>query len=515
MKKRFTSTIAGASLLLTSVGLLSRGLGMIREMVFAGSFGLGEDFDIYLVGAVLPLTIQVIVLYLIQNFLIPSYNNLLAKHPEQKESFIKSNFWIFSMAGLALAFVLFLFSDFIIGLYMSGSTQEKQNAAKLIFNIFLLTLPFSAANSVLISFFQNELNFIKPALARLSTNVAVIIFVILLSGSFDTLIIPIGYLTGEIIQMIILLYRIQIKILSFSNKLIMKQHLKNSLSLNFILIIAIESLSQFYAISDRYFMKSVQEGGIAALNYAQTLFALPIVTLSVALSTAIFPKLSQDFSSGEFTRLEKSFYSGLRINILLFIPIMFIFFYNGDALIKIIFQRGKFGYEDTIITAEALKYFSFSLIFYSIYSILNKMVYSTHLIKSLFIITIIGISLKIILNYLLVKTLMQNGLALSSSLSYIFFFSMTFIVLSKRLSFIRGKLVVKELILHLTAGVVSYIIPVLIFGNPLRNQKSWLIILVFLIIYFINIWILKTESFKLIINLIDSIKKRRGVTGEI
>ena len=55
-KMKFTSTVAGASILLTSMGLLSRGLGMIREMVFASSFGLGEEFDIYLVGAVLPLT---------------------------------------------------------------------------------------------------------------------------------------------------------------------------------------------------------------------------------------------------------------------------------------------------------------------------------------------------------------------------------------------------------------------------------------------------------------------------
>ncbi len=502
MKKGFTSTIAGASVLLTSVGLISRGLGMIREIIFAGSFGLGEEFDIYLVGAVLPLTIQVIILYLIQNFLIPSYNNVLTRQPDQKESFIRSNFWIFGCAGFALALLLYACSGFIIDLYLSGSSPAKQAAARLIFNIFLLTLPFSAANSVLISFLQNELNFFKPAVARLATNIAVIIIVLLLSTTFGTIIIPVGYLAGEVIQLIILSFRINVKLLTFSNAPIIKQHLRDSLSINFVLIIIIESLSQLYTISDRYFIKSVQEGGIAALNYAQTIFILPITTISVALSTAIFPKLSQDYSSGSFIQLEKNFYSGLRINILLFIPLMFVFFFNGDELIKIVFQRGKFSSEDTIVTAAALKYFSISLVFYSIYSVINKMIYSARLINSLLILTILGISIKIILNFILVATFMQNGLALSSSLSYIFFFFAGFIILNKKLPFLNAVLLTKEIILHLAAGGISYFIALFLFSIQEWDSNSILLPLTFLAIYFMNFWFLKTDSFKLILNLI-------------
>jgi putative peptidoglycan lipid II flippase len=414
------------------------------------------------------------------------------------------------LAGIALAFVLFLSSGFIISLYLSGSSFEKQAAARLIFNIFLLTLPFSAANSVLISFLQNGLNFFKPAIARLSTNVAVIIIVLLLSRSFGTVIIPIGYFAGELIQFIILSFRIDIKLFTLKKSLIIKKDLKNSLSFNFLLIIVIEALSQLYTISDRYFIKSVQEGGIAALNYAQTIFVLPITTISVALSTAIFPKLSQDYSSGSFGQLEKKFYSGLRINILLFIPIMFVFFFNGEELIKLVFQRGKFGQEDTIITAAALKYFSISLVFYSIYSILNKMIYSTRLIKSLLILTVIGISIKISLNYMLVGTLAQNGLALSSSLSYIFFFFAGFIILNKKLPFLNASLILRESILHLTCASISYFIAVFLFGMQSWGGNSFIILLAFIVIYFLNFWLLKTDSFKLILNLIPSIRERMG-----
>lgn len=508
-KMKFTSTVAGASILLTSMGLLSRGLGMIREMVFASSFGLGEEFDIYLVGAVLPLTIQVIFLFLIQNYLIPSYNNLLLKSPEQKESFIRTNFWIFSLGGLVLAVLLSFSSNIIINTYLSHSSIAKREEARLIFNIFLISLPFSAANSVLISFLQNQLNFLTPSVARLTTNLAVIIIVFSLSTVYGTVIIPVGYVVGEIIPFIILLIKSNVKLFSPVKSLLIRQHLKNSLSLNLFLILIIESISQLYAISDRYFVSLVQEGGIAALNYSQTLFTLPISSISVALSTAIFPRLSQSYSAGSHIELERQFLSGIRINILIFVPIMIIFFFYGNDLIRIIYERGKFNSNDTLMTAESLKYFSLSIVFYSIYSILNKMIYSARWIKTLLFITVIGISLKIILNFVLVKNLSQNGLALSTSISYIFFFIVSFLVIINRLSFrIKGQFLA-EFFLHLICGVTSYLVVAYLWSFIKQDSiiLSLLILISFCLVYMLNLWILGTKSIHLVFGLFSFFKK--------
>jgi len=508
MNKKFTSTVAGASILLTGVGLMSRGLGLIREVVFAGSFGLGEEFDIYLVGAVIPMAIDVIILFLIQNYLIPQYNELLSKSPDQKESFIRTNFWVFSLLGFALGLVLYFCSDFIINLYLAGSPKEKQEEAKLIFNIFLLILPFSAGGSVLISFLQNEFDFLTPAIGRLSINFAIIIIVFFFSSSFGTLIIPVGFVAGMVIQFLILLIKTDVKFFTFSVKPIVKHHLKNSLSANLLIIIIIESLSQLYAISDRYFIKSVHEGGIAALSYSQTIFTLPIVTISVALSTAIFPRFSQNYSSGSMDELEKQFLSSIRINILIFVPLMFIFFFNGGDIIKIIYQRGKFSPSDTIMTADSLRYFSISLILYSIYTVLNKMIYSLRLVKSLLKITLAGMILKIGLNYLLVGPLAQNGLALSTSVSYIFFFSAGFYVVARAIKFRYQKQFIADLILHFLSAAVSYYI--LFYVCRLDELKSpWIVVFaiaLFAAVYFLNLWILQTDSVHLILNLNKRLK---------
>ena len=295
------------------------------------------------------------------------------------------------------------------------------------------------------------------------------------------------------------------KLFTSLNKLMIGTHVRSSLSFNLGLIIIIETLSQLYAVADRYFVNSVETGGIAALNYAQTLFILPITTISLALSTALFPNLSKSYSSDDRGELEKKFYSGIRINILIFIPIMLVFIFFGNEIIAIIYERGKFGSSDTIMTAEALKYFSISIVFYSIYSVFNKIFYSAKWIKMLLVITICGIFFKILLNFILVKSLAQNGLALSSSISYTLFFLLSLLIIQKKLSFKIVKNLFLEIVFHLICAALSYLIIILLVGNVSGSMViTFSSILLFVFIYVLNLWILKSHSISIISNLLYS-----------
>ncbi len=74
MVDRFTSTASGAFILIMVINVLSRGLGFLREVLFANFFGLGIDFDIYLVGAVFPIMLNSVILYLGLNYFISTFN---------------------------------------------------------------------------------------------------------------------------------------------------------------------------------------------------------------------------------------------------------------------------------------------------------------------------------------------------------------------------------------------------------------------------------------------------------
>ena len=111
MKQKFTSTIAGASIFISLLLLVSRGLGFIREVIFANNFGLEKDFDLYLVGAVLPVTINVIILYIGQNFFVPAFQKIESSATQEAQKYYNQSFILFIGGGTVVALILFVFSD--------------------------------------------------------------------------------------------------------------------------------------------------------------------------------------------------------------------------------------------------------------------------------------------------------------------------------------------------------------------------------------------------------------------
>jgi putative peptidoglycan lipid II flippase len=218
--------------------------------------------------------------------------------------------------------------------------------------------------------------------------------------------------------------------------------------------------------SDRYFYNSVEHGGIAALNYAIHLYLLPLSIISMAISTAIFPALSKN-NNEERNETEKHLNNFFSINILLFVPITIIILFFGDVIIRILYERGEFSAQDSEMTYSVLKIYAYSLIFYSSYAVLNKLIYSKKLIGYLLIVAVLSILLKIILNFVLVDSLKQNGLALSTTLSYTSFFLFSFIVVLLKVKLSDKSYFIKELLWGLTNGVGSILL------------SSWLISLLF------------------------------------
>ena len=141
MKQKFTSTIAGASIFITAVLLIGRGLGLIREVIFANYFGLSAEYDLYLVATVLPITINTIILYIAQNFFIPNYNSIQKKSNSEAVEFAGFSVWLFFVGGLIISLALFFLSEKIFSLYLPDASSISLESTISIFKIVLIAIP--------------------------------------------------------------------------------------------------------------------------------------------------------------------------------------------------------------------------------------------------------------------------------------------------------------------------------------------------------------------------------------
>jgi putative peptidoglycan lipid II flippase len=495
MKSKFTSSIAGAAVYISLALIIGKGLGFIREVVFAGYYGVGLDYDIYLVGAVIPVTINIIIYFIGQNFFIPAYNKLFLENEKKANEFTGSVLISFIIVSSLLSITLLFFSEILVKGYLNTDKLSIFNKALSIFRIFLITIPLSAGIAILSSFLHSKLEFKYPAISQLFLNLSIIFFVSIFTSQFSTYSIAIGYLTGTLIQFLYLLKKTQDhKGIQFSRSSFRVKNLKNYIPSSILYIILIESIGQLFMIIDRFYYSAVEIGGIASLNYAQSLYQYPIAIFVFALSSAIFPRISDAYNRNSMIELNNIIRASIRITLIIFIPISILFILYGYSIIQLIFERGRFTSQGTIMTSEILGVLSISLIFYSTYSIFNKIFYSGGFTKSLLIITITGIFVKFIMNIFLVKQLSQIGLALSTTLSYITFFLLAALFLKLRLKITIGDVFIRELVFNLSNALLSFFMTELIISFICIDNQMIFAVLIFSSSYILNMILVKHST---------------------
>ena len=219
MKKQFSSTIVGATFLISLTGLVSKGVGFLREILYANYFGLQSEFDIYLVSAALPMIISTMLLYLGQNYFIPAFNNIdVSEKMERKNYFIKS-FWFFLLFGIVISVILIIVSVPLINLFLKGFNKERIELAVLIFRLFIFSLPLASMVSIISAYQQANFQYKAPALSQLLVNITLVILLFMFNKNFGIVIIPIGLLVGTLLQLLYLSLKIDVSITEFFKKM--------------------------------------------------------------------------------------------------------------------------------------------------------------------------------------------------------------------------------------------------------------------------------------------------------
>ena len=166
------------------------------------------------------------------------------------------------------------------------------------------------------------------------------------------------------------------------------------------------------------------------------------------------------------------------------------------------------------MTFDILKFYVLSIVFYSSYAVINKLLYSANLIKWLLIITIAGCLLKIFLNFSLIGSYKQDGLAISTSISYLFFFICGALLIYNKLK-IGIKDFLKGLLFNLLNGFISYLI-VTLFSSALLGSDTMLNGLIklfaFIVIYLVNSKIINQKAVKIFANVYKDFRNKKIAT---
>jgi putative peptidoglycan lipid II flippase len=165
------------------------------------------------------------------------------------------------------------------------------------------------------------------------------------------------------------------------------------------------------------FMYPLRPGSAAAIYYSERMYEFPQGLIGLAIAMAIYPLLSRHAAQKDFKALSDDLTLGLRIQFMLAVPAGCGLMLLADSLVHLFFQRGAFSAADTIRTGDMVFWFATGIWAFCALPIIVRAFYTLGDIRTPCQQGLLGLLLNIVLGLWLIFPMQEQGLALAMSLT--------------------------------------------------------------------------------------------------
>lgn len=425
MSKRSLVRSTGVIGIATAV---SRILGFVRDIIFAGFFGTDAAAQAFVVAFRIPNTLRDLAGEGAMNAaIVPVLSEYRAARDEKEFVRVAQVLFNISFAALSvLTAIGILLSPVIVRAMAPGFTAD---AGKLALTITLNRIMFPYLVLIgLAAYSMGVLNAMKhfaaPAFGPAIMNIA-LIGSFLLCPKYGVMGLAAGVLVGGLLQLLVnipAMYRNGVRLdlrAGFRHPAVKRI---GTLLLPRTMGTAVYQINIFVDTILASLAWIVGAGGVAALYYANRLIQFPLGIFGIALAQAALPKLSQEYASNDIGRFKDTLSFSLRAVFLIMLPASFGLAVLGKPMIRLLFERGEFTSYSTEITQGALFFYAFGLMAYGGIKLLVTAFYSMHdtvtPVKTAFAAVIMNVFLSVLLMF----PLKLGGLALATTISATFNF---------------------------------------------------------------------------------------------
>ncbi|RPI76973.1 MAG: murein biosynthesis integral membrane protein MurJ [Desulfobacteraceae bacterium] len=339
--------------------LLSRMLGLVRDMVIAYFFGTGMVADAFLVAFRIPnLLRRLFAEGSLTIAFIPVFTELL-KQKGKEEAFLMARA-VLTLVSLILVLITLLGIILAPGIVRILAFGWHGFADKLELTVLLTRIMFPYILIVgLLAVFMGILNslrhFAAPAAAPIFLNLGIIAATLWLAPHFSQPIIgtAIGVLIGGILQSVLQIPWLLREGLTLWPRW---RPLDPALKKTGLLLLPAIFGSAIYQINqmiNTLLATRLPEGSVAWLYYADRVVEFPLGLFAIAISTAALPSLARQAADQDMVRLRETFGHSLRMTFFIILPTMVGLMVLREPVFQILFQRGAFSVQSVKMAGQA------------------------------------------------------------------------------------------------------------------------------------------------------------------
>jgi len=418
--------IARAASLIMLLFLVSRALGLLREIVIARQFGTSAEMDAYLAAFRLPdFLFYVVAGGALGSAFIPVFTGCLTRQDLPGAWRLASaviNWIILILTGLGgLAAI---FAPWLVQTFFADFTPAQQALTIELMRWMLISTVIFGVSGVVMGILNAHHHFFLPALAPVIYNTAIILGAWLLGPIWGVRGLAAGVVLGAVGHLLV-----QLPGLTYSERLRYQPTLAwRNAGLHEVARLMGPRVLGLAAVQLNFVVNTVlaaglSTGSLTALNYGWIIMLLPQGIIAQSMATALFPTLATLAAKEEWVELRRIFALTLRHLLFLTLPAAVGLIVLSKPLVRLLLERGKFGPDSTAATAWALSFFSLGLVGHALVEIATRTFYALKNTKTPVGIGVAAILINIGLSWLLLRLFAgwswspHGGLALANSIA--------------------------------------------------------------------------------------------------
>jgi len=448
--------------------ILSRILGFARDMFVAQHFGAGMAADAFYAAFRVPnLLRRLLGEGSFNGAFIPVFSEYLhTRDKEEVQKMLNAVFTAFAILLIVITLLGIVFSPAIVKIISWGFSSNPEKM-KLTIELTRLMFPFIFFISLaafLLAILNTLKSFFIPAFAPAMLSISQIVYMLAVIPLFT----PDDPVKGLSIAVVVggFLHFIS----QYPNLRKLGWHLKFRINFKhpaikqiaFLMLPAVIGLSvdQINAFVDNICASFLPSGSITALYYSNRVMQLPLAIFGLALASVSLPAMSKARAQNDIKTLKSSLNYSIRFSVFSLLPSAIGLMVIGLPIIRLLFERGRFDLAASMMTNDAMFYYSLGLPAYAMAKIFANGFYAFQDTRTPVKTAAAAMVLHVILCVTLMRPMGVGGLALATALSSYFNMALLVFFLRKKIGKIGFKKIlfsgIKTLIASAALGAVAY-----------------------------------------------------------
>ena len=405
-----------AAVIVTFFGVMVKVVATAKEFVVAGAFGRSDAMDAFLIAFVVPGLLVNLFSESMNQALIPTLVRVREIEGKIKAQELLSSamMWmclLLTAGSLIMAGMARTFFPLVVAHFPEPKLMLTEHLFYGLLPVVLIAGIASNCTAVLNTFER----FALPALAPIATPLAIILGAWLLAAKLGIWVLVYANVAGAAVHAGLMIWMMQTHGYRFNLRWHGASEAAREVAGQYGPILLSGLVASSGLLVDQGMAATLPSGSVSTLVYANRFVSVVLNLLAGAIATAVTPYFSQMVARRDWAGCRHTVNTYVRITALVSVPVAAMMILGSHLLVRLTYQHGAFGPQDTAAVAPVQAMYAIQLPFYIVSRVFYRYLVAIRRTSLILYCGIINLVLDVVLNLLFMRWYGVAGIALATS----------------------------------------------------------------------------------------------------